>query len=813
VEAVKKLFLCGVFFAMMDISKPLQQVEHTLHDLRSPKRGHTFWGLMSTLTLCALLLLYFHGNWLFQANEVMLGSGPDGFKNYMTSAWHVRHDSGYVQYSGMNYPFGEHVLFTDNQPIFSAAMQLWSHYISDISDNTVGWINLFQVISLMIGCGAIFLLFRKLHLPVAYAGAAAIVLTFLAPQYGRFDGHFGLSHTFVIPLMLYFLCRYEERNSRRYQSLHIGFLIFLAAQLHFYYFGLAALFLTLYIGFQILRNFTRLNIIRRMSHWFVMVIIPFTLLNIWVQWAHYSPDRPANPYGFTGYIGFWEGVFLPYEFMPLHAWIEKTFMPIREFDGEAKAYAGAMAIFFTLWLLLSGFKMFGRSWDEAAYHRTHKHYLRGIYFSALLLLIFSCGFPFAIKGMEWIVDYFGPLKQFRGLGRFTWIYYYALNILLFYSIWNWSRRFKGFGAKMAFPQFKWAAVALPVLVLGAEAWIFQQNRRPNLVPNITQLKLAADYPEHWLKTVDFSPYQAILPLPYYHVGSENIWMEYNYELHQQVQKTAYHTGLPDMGVNLSRTPLSETLKSLQLVLEPCDIPEILAELPDNRPILILTTASLYASAIQNYPHLLHQAKMIFENGQIKLLRLDLDEIRSYKRNQTAAIEREMVNNSAFQASNTVWRTNTPNIRVVHEDYDLIGSAPEQFQGKGALCATMRDTLRLWKGPLPAGRYTMSCWVRAIRDLNLTHLLYIDENNHRQEEGIRFYVKTIIDGWALIELDFTNHNGGVTDLYFYRKGANNLFIADELLIRPSNTNLYRRESGWVVRNNYWYRADTHFDGDF
>jgi hypothetical protein len=796
----------------MDISKPLQQVEHTLQDLRSPKRSHTFWGLMGTLTLCSLILIYFHGNWVFQPNEVLLGDSPDGFKNYLTSAWHVRHDSSYFHYTGMNYPFGEHVLFTDNQPIFSAALQWWSRYMGDVSDHTVGLMNLFQVISLLVGCGVIFLLFRKLHLPVWYAGAAAIVLTFIAPQYGRFDGHFGLSHTFVIPLMLYFLCRYEERSSRRYQSLHIGILVFLAAQLHFYYFGMAALFLTLYIGFHILRNFTRLNILRRMSHWIVMVIIPFTLLNIWVRWTHYSPDRPANPYGFTGYIGFWEGVFLPYDYMPLNTWIEKTFTLIREFDGEARAYAGAIAIFFTAWLLLSGFRMFGRSWNEAAYHRTHKHYLRGVYFSALLLLLFSCGFPFAIRGMEWVVDYFGPLKQFRGLARFTWVYFYAVNILMFYSVWNWAKRFKGIGAKKWLPQLSGVAIALPLLVLGVEGWQFQHHRLPHLRPNVTQLKHAADYPEHWLKTVDFSPYQAILPLPYYHIGSENIWMEYNYELHQQVQKTAFHTGLPDMGVNLSRTPLSETLKSVQLVLEPCDIPEILAELPDNRPILILSTAELFGSAWQKYPHLLSKAKMIFENGQIKLLRLDLDQIRAYKRDQTAAIEREMQNSSTYASGNTSWRTTVPDVPLVHQHFDE-RPAPEQFQGKGALSGTMRDTLRLWRGQLPAGRYAFSCWVRAVRDLNLTHVLHFDEQEHRQEEGIRFHIKTIIDGWALVELDFTNHNGGVTDIYFHRKGLETVFVADEMLIRPANTFCYRREPGWVVRNNYWYRADTRFDGNF
>ena len=53
----------------------------------------------------------------------MFGGGGDGFKNYMTTNWHLAHDSSYVHYGGMNYPYGEHVLFTDNQPLFSAGLQ------------------------------------------------------------------------------------------------------------------------------------------------------------------------------------------------------------------------------------------------------------------------------------------------------------------------------------------------------------------------------------------------------------------------------------------------------------------------------------------------------------------------------------------------------------------------------------------------------------------------------------------------------------------------------------------------------------------
>ncbi len=181
--------------------------------------------MLLLLGLAAGLIWLKHGEWLKAPGDYMLTDSPDGFKNYVTTIWHVQRDSTLTHYGGMNYPFGEHVLFTDNQPIFSGALQWWDRNVASMSGRTVGAMNIFQVISLLFGCAAMFLLLRKLHLPVWFAGWVALGVVFLSPQINRFDGHFGLSHTFVFPLLLYLLCRYEERRSRRYQSLQIGILI------------------------------------------------------------------------------------------------------------------------------------------------------------------------------------------------------------------------------------------------------------------------------------------------------------------------------------------------------------------------------------------------------------------------------------------------------------------------------------------------------------------------------------------------------------------------------------------------------------
>ena len=47
----------------------------------------------------------------------------DGLKNYFTGAYFVKHDGFGVWSEGMNYPYGEHVVYTDNQPIISMILK------------------------------------------------------------------------------------------------------------------------------------------------------------------------------------------------------------------------------------------------------------------------------------------------------------------------------------------------------------------------------------------------------------------------------------------------------------------------------------------------------------------------------------------------------------------------------------------------------------------------------------------------------------------------------------------------------------------
>jgi hypothetical protein len=803
--------------------KGVEQIEHAIYDLTHPRRSYTFWGLLAVLVLAGGLVWLKHGEWLRAPNEYMLSGSPDGLKNYMTAAWHVAYDSSYVHYGGMGYPYGEHVLFTDNQPIISAAMQWWSHNVSNLDGRVVGTMNNIIAISLVLGAAVIFLLLRKLHLPVWYAGLGALAMLFLAPQNMRIEGHYALSHTWILPLLLFLLCRYEERYSRRYQALLIGILVWLASQIHFYYFGISILFLGLYTFVQLCMDPSVRNFRVRLSHLVVMVLLPFVLLNIWIHWSDYATDRPSNPYGFTSYIGYWEGVFLPYPEFPFYKWIDTNIVPIRKVESESRAYVGMAGFALTLWIVFfRRFRLFKPSWDEAAFHRVHKRYLKGIFVTSFILLIFSCGFPFAISGMEWMTEYFGPFRQFRGLGRFNWMFFYVINTLLLYIAWNYSVRFKGFSAKKSpnpqspipnpvFPQFRWVIALLPLALLSYEAWILQGNLKIQPRPNIA-LRSEALKSCPWLEQVDFSPYQALMPLPYYHIGSENIWLDLDWLHYPRMHTMTQQTGLPDMAVNMSRTSIGHTIKSLQFALGQSEAPVLLDELPDNRPIALVVNASKWDEVQQKYSHLVQSARMVFEHPDVKIMSLAPDSLRTWYEKHALGVAAEMNRATLYPAGKT-WKSDRQDGWFTHLSFDSLTTTEHIFQGKGAFEGTMSDTTWLFNAPLPKGTYSISAWIYVKRDMGMTQEMKIYEKSRAdgheisyRHEGMRFHLKSIVDGWALFEIGFdVREDNSDLRIFMQKKGVHEPWFLDEVLIKQLNFNLYRQTPGWLSHNNYWFKT--------
>lgn len=784
----------------------------------SPMRSaHTRLWLAGALLAGALLLWLAHRDWLPHFNATLLGVSPDGFKNYSTLIYHVRHDSLFAEYRGMSYPMGEHVLFTDNQPLLAALLKWYHERIHSLTGREVGIFNIILLLSQLAGVAVYYLLLRRLRVGAWYAAAVSLGVIFLSPQYNRINAHFGLSHPWIIPLLLLLLCKYEESYNRRYQSILIGLLTVASAQLHFYYLGLIALFTSLYMAAQWLRRPTLRNARARLIHLMIMVAIPYALLNFWLHWTHYSTFRPKHVLGIGDYIGYLDAIFLPYKGMPLHDWISRTFTPIAQRDYEAWSYVGVVGFLFTVAALFSGLRVLTRSqsWESKTYSRIHINYLRSLFFASVVLTAYACGVPYAIKGLEWTLEYLGPLKQFRSQGRFVWAFYYVINLLAFYAIWRWHKRLRQ-NKRLSVRIGAWALLFLPLLVLAYEATIFQQWR--NKEPRWRNLFSAATLnteEDQWLHKLDFSRYQALLPMPYYHAGSECFNFSMDYNNFTRMQAASVMHGIPDMGNFLSRTPLDQTLHSIQLILKPCQPPRIFSLMTDTRPIAVVCEAKDWDWFRGQYPHLLSEAPIVYSDPTVKVAELRPEYVENYRRARTDEADERI--NSGQLARKGAWLVENADLPLLYEGFDTHGGSKVVFQGDGALCGIMSDTVTLWRGNLASlgaaqGELRLSIWIHASHNGAMTHhinFVHRDKNTGaiRSEltHGLLWHPKAVLEDWVLFDVPFNVDTAPETEthIFLYKKNRPHPFCADEMLIYHPDGQNYMLRDKHVVHNNIWY----------
>jgi hypothetical protein len=268
-----------------------------------------------------------------------------------------------------------------------------------------------------------------------------------------------------------------------------------------------------------------------------------------------------------------------------------------------------------------------------------------------------------------------------------------------------------------------------------------------------------------------------------------------------------------MGVNMSRTPIGEMVKSLQLALEPGEIPAILSDLPDKRPILLMVHGTAWDQVVREYKHLVSKATIVYEDGDVKLLRLELDDIRKYTREFRTAIENEMGSRTLYPMAGTNWLSTNPERNFYEMNFDDQTTSKFHFQGKGAFAGMMNDTSVLWGGILPKGPYSFSVWIKVNQDMGANHDLHVTETSlsdghlvHHQHEGLRFHIKSIVNGWGLFEIGFENREAGNIRIFLHKEDVKLPFYADQALVKPVTTEVYRKDPGWVVRNNFWYRTE-------
>jgi len=759
--------------------------------------------LLATL-FCAIRFTDF-----FQHPDRVIEPYGDGYKAYTVIQYHARYDSQYHHFQGMNYPYGDHALSSATQPLISNGLAILSDWTGrELSQYTIAVVNVSMLLSL-IGCAFfLFLILRRFMLPAWLSVVAALGIMMLTPQIARMTAHYGLSHAMVLPGLIYWLLRYDDKPGWLI-SLVVGFWVTIFSLIHFYYFAIMALTVSLFFAIRVIQRNDFRALLHYAIHYGLQIGLPLVFFIYWI-YGHGGPDdRTGQPWGFFHFHSFPEGIFTSQE-QPHWQWVHRQVIDLKRTninDFEGRSYIGLVALFTLVGVLLS--------WSARRFKGALLTLPKGQFFAhnmlttSGLLLIASFGVPFVWAGWEWLLDYTGPLRQFRSMGRFAWLFFYMVNILSWVWLYHtWKDR-----------SYRWALWIPALLLLWFEginqAWA--KNMELHTVSRFEEGRRFTD-----MHGIDYTDYQAILTVPYYNIGSDQFWWEGEGYILQNSLTLSLQTGLPVTSAMLTRTSRSQTLKQLQLVTEPYRIPAILEDLPDDRPLLMMVDEQEFKKEEERYDHLLDGARLLFlEGDRMRMYEKPLSQFERRVREQTSDIIRTYDRDSTLIPVDTLlWpglKADSMVVGLKRWSFDQNGNTGASYFGTGARRLTMHpDSVLLdFASPASRGDWVFSAWFLIDEDRRTRATLELMEKApdgtvlQRLASPIRQHIQVFDDrGWGLgiwhVSPEATDSHWEVS---VQMTGMHQeTILIDECLWMPANRNVYSRTDAYYWWNNRFYPVD-------
>lgn len=758
-------------------------------------------GLLITSSLSILILCVFFGKALFHANSVYFGTAGDGMQIYYTSLYHVLHDDSYLFQACMNYPYGENVFFTACQPLLTGILKLFG-----LGSITIGVTNLIMLFSIVLSAVFLYLIFEELEIHYLYAALSAIAIAFLSPQMMRLFAHYVLTYQFAIPAFFYGLLKFSKNPTYK-KSLIISLLTFFMATTHLYFFGFFALLSVFYwaVLFMLQKEKFK-NVLFCIKHFSIQIILPYVLLQLIIYSVNNVNDRTSYPWGILIYKTNWTGVFYPfgryYEFIPKLLGI----IPQEVNIDEGYEFVGLLATVAFIFIVLKFAYNILLLRIRNVFVLTGNLVLDIFIWCSIPALLYSFGYPFVFDHEDWL-NKIGILRQMRGIARFSWLFFYAMNIAGVYIIFLVSQKIKT-------KWLKHSILILMVIFLSADGYYSIGSYNRALSRRIVELNDRKN--DYWrnkiFKTFDFEKYQAIMSLPFFHVGSENVGVEPKGKILIYSYIFSLKTGLPLICNTSSRASISQTFNSLALHWEKTTYPlQIVKDFKNRKHILVIADPGNMSFAEAD---LLKYAK--FESKYIKGLELYTLSIDSLEKLPKATLvnamaiaencKNEFENNSSSDSIK----------RYVSKNFDELSSSSAKC-GKGSFITVMNkyndlyfDTL---PNPLIGTNYSISFWMNNIkkdRYPRTTLAIEVVNKDGKYIDGyytaIKEKIKCVQGNWALIETEIALRESSdkikATVFNFDLTSKDTLEI-DELLIRPISINVCQKNANFINVNNRFY----------
>jgi hypothetical protein len=591
------------------------------------------WVLVLAAGLLQLLVLgRTFSKLLLHPGQYLIVDHYDGIKSYFSLASFLRQPlSEGAMIHGHNYPFGEYVYYTDTSPLVSIPLHVLVQLVPALAPYGIYLYDVFTLAGLVVSTLLLVSILRRLAVPAWLSLVLAVALPWLSPQTLRLNvGHMSLAYTpgVLLPLWL-LLGLYQAWRAGRPTGrwwLGLGLATTAAAWLHFYYLGIVggwlAFFIALWAGREALAPRPWRALAGRGAALLAWLLVStYGLLQVLDQ------RHGERPVGSSGYDWIeWRfqfgTLFHGHDFYKIRFFLERT----AGVPYESTAYLGAFVLYGLVVVGVLAFVLRRQRQRGGAAPQwlptlpgpgadVNRDFLGLLLLAAVPLALAALGETIDVdNGNYQLHNYLNPflwlhkvterITQFRALGRFIWPFWWA--VVLGFT-WYAGRAWRvAESRQVRWLQALWVGLAgMAVVDMVNAAQHYKTVTQPaNLLAPAALADVSAQV--GWL---DQSRYQALLTLPYYHVGSENTEQGFSYTVDpddpfcNRTYQLGMVTGLPLMAHKATRTPNYQARELATMFRPEGPEPSLLARL-DNRPILVYLDSAYYSGANNYYRDLL-----------------------------------------------------------------------------------------------------------------------------------------------------------------------------------------------------------------
>lgn len=585
--------------------------------MKSNKQDSFYLTLVIVLSL--LFILIFYGKVLLNPNQYTFSNTGDGIKNYYTYAYYIENNHSKTNFEGLNYPYGENFMYTDCHPVIAYSIKSISSYFPVISEYKIGIINFLMIISFLLEALFLYLIFKNLKINLLFAVYCSVAITLLSPQIFRMTGHYALSYGFFIPLTIYLLLKFELSKQKKYVILLLLNNLFWFF-IHSYLGLMATGFLLLFGLMKLYQDIKVKNVNwKNQLMFFSQILIPIILFYLFVKSVDIHTGRTTNPYGFFEYRADFDTILLPNHYP--FKYLTDLFLPQFTQTWEGLNYLGIVAIFGSMMFVFFKLKKRVESSNFTLKPENNKSlFLKFSLISSAILLLFSAGFPFRF-GLESFLNYFPIIKQFRAIGRFSWVFFFIINIGVVYYF-N-SFLIKYFNEKRKILSYSILIIIPFIIGIEGISYHLEMSRAITQQKNIFDVKQIDKSTRQVLQGVESNNYQAIIPLPFYNIGSENFGKIGTSKIYYLSMLFSYHLKLPILGNYLTRISIQESKNVMQILSNSFYEKEMAKDISSKKPFLLICSKE---ELTENEQTLLNKSHLIKTNKKFSIYEIGAKEL-------------------------------------------------------------------------------------------------------------------------------------------------------------------------------------------